>query len=329
MLELTENEVARWGRSIQIGSLRLAEQDYRLVELIDRINEDEFLADRLVFKGGTALNKLYFEDSARLSVDLDFNVLGTRDSVQDERAEMRRRLIGVLHDQDPEFDTYHEHSWEMLRVVGRYQPLAGEADEKIKIECSTVERFPITETVQKPLELPDGTTASVKTLPIDELIATKVRALYGRRKGRDVYDLMQARPLLETPELLRKMAIYYFYRSQIVYDPELIEGAMTDESQVRGFRQDIGPFLRADVDFDVEEALSTLPEAYDFLFDLDDRDEQFILLARHLLGKVGKRRASDVLEHENPLAWLFEGHTGISKRALEATRDTIYVHTDD
>lgn len=328
MLELTENEVSRWGRSVQMGSLRLAEQDYRLVDLVRRINEDEFLSDRLVFKGGTALNKLYFEDNARLSVDLDFNVLGTRDSVQDERAEMRNRLIDVLHDQDPDFDTYHEHSWEMLRVVGRYQPLAAETDEKIKIECSTVERFPITETIHKPLELPSGDTASIRTLPIDELIATKVRALYGRRKGRDVYDLIQARPLLERPELLRKMAIYYFYRSQIVYDPDLIEQAMTDESQLRGFRQDISPFLRADADFDVEEAISTLPEAYDFLFDLDERDEEFILLARHLLGKVGEKRAADVLEHEHPLAWLFEGHSGISKRALEATQDTIYVHTD-
>lgn len=91
MLELTETDVSRWGRSIGVGSLRLAEQDYRLVELVQAITEDDLLSERLVFKGGTALNKLYFQDNFRLSVDLDFNILGTRDSVQDERAQMRGR----------------------------------------------------------------------------------------------------------------------------------------------------------------------------------------------------------------------------------------------
>jgi len=68
-------------------------------------------------------------------------------------------------------------------------------------------------------------------------------ALYGRRKGRDVDHLIQARPLLEDPDLLRKMPIYYFYRSQIVYDPELIHEEMTDESQIEGFRRDIARIL--------------------------------------------------------------------------------------
>lgn len=156
---------------------------------------------------------------------------------------MRSRLIDVLHDQDPDVDAYHEHSCGMLRVVGGYQPLPTEADERVKIECSTVERFPITETVTRPLELPEGDTIQVQTLPVDELISTKVRALHGRRKGRDVDHLIQARPLLEDPDLLRKMPIYYFYRSQIVYDPELIHEEMTDESQIEGFRRDIARIL--------------------------------------------------------------------------------------
>lgn len=329
MLELTQDKVGRWGRSIGIGSLRLAEQDYRLVELVRAINEDEFLAPRLVFKGGTAINKLYFGGNSRLSVDLDFNILGTRDSVQDERDDIRSRLIEILGEQDPSFDTYHEDSWESLRVEGRYQPLAGGGEEKIKIDLTTVERFPITEVIEKPLEMPGGTSISVRTLPIDELIATKVRAFYSRRKGRDVYDLVRARPLLDDTTLLRKMAIYYFYRAEIIYDPDRLEEAMSDRSQIDGFRQDLDPFLRADADFNIEDAVNELPNAYDFLFDLDDRDHDFILLARYLLDHVGEDTASDVLEHEHPLAWLLEEQSGISERALNATLDDIYVHTEN
>lgn len=329
MLELTENEVQRWGRSIGIGSLRLAEQDYRLVELVRAINEDDFLASRLVFKGGTALNKLYFGGNARLSVDLDFNILGTRDSVQDERDEIRSRLKKVLEDQNPEFEIFYDDSWESLQVTGRYQPLAGGGREKIKIDLATVERFPITEIITKPLTTPDGGTVSVRTLPIDELIATKIRAFYSRRKGRDLYDLIQARPLLDDTTLVRKMAIYYFYRAKIVYDPDLLEEAMSDPRQIDSFRQDLDPFLRADADFDVEDAIKELPRAYDFLFDLDDRDNDFILWARYHLDKVSKETASKVLDHDHPLARLLENQSGISDRARNATPADIYVQTEE
>lgn len=328
MLELTEARALKWARHLGAGSLRVAEQDYRLVHLVQAIAQDDLLGPRLAFKGGTALNKLYFGENARLSADLDYNVLGTKDAVQAGRGELRGRLVHLLREQDPSFAITHDHSWELLRVTGRYQPLVGGGTEKIKVELSTVERFPITRTVTQPLRMPDDTTVDVLTLPIDELVSTKVRALYGRRKGRDVYDLHQARPLLSDLELIRKMVLYHLYRGRIVYDADKLHGAFADVGRLEFYRRDLKAFLRAGAAFDIDRAIAQLPGQYDFLFQLDDRDHEFLLLARHLLGWIGEKRAAQALRHEHPLARLFDGRSDISEEALRATIDDIRVHME-
>lgn len=326
MLELTEAKVNRWGRRIGIGSARLAEQDYRLVELLRAIAEHDDLGARLAFKGGTALNKLYLGGVSRLSVDLDFNVLGTKDDVQGARAALRSAVVGLFEDQDPAFVTTHDHGWALLRVTGQYQPLSGGAPEKIKVELSMAERFPVTQIVTRPLAHPGGAAVPVRTYPIDELVATKLRAWYGRRKGRDIFDLHRARPLLSNPTLVRKMALYYFYRGGIVYDPDLLHATFTAKGEKAAYRGDVSTFLRADAGFALDEALVELPAMYGFLFSVDERDAEFLLLAKHLLGKIGAKRAAAALQHKRPVARLFEGQPGVSEEALTMTKEQLAIH---
>jgi predicted nucleotidyltransferase component of viral defense system len=54
------------------------EKVIRLLDLLTQINQDNFLTDRLVLKGGTALNLFVF-DMPRLSVDIDVNYIGSPD----------------------------------------------------------------------------------------------------------------------------------------------------------------------------------------------------------------------------------------------------------
>ncbi len=53
----------------------IVEQDYVLSWLLYGIAQTEELRGKLVFKGGTALKKIYFGDSYRFSQDLDFTAL--------------------------------------------------------------------------------------------------------------------------------------------------------------------------------------------------------------------------------------------------------------
>ena len=65
----------------------------RLVELLQELFEDTFLATRLALKGGTALNLFHF-DLPRLSVDIDLNYIGAldREMMLDERPRSSREF---------------------------------------------------------------------------------------------------------------------------------------------------------------------------------------------------------------------------------------------
>jgi predicted nucleotidyltransferase component of viral defense system len=64
---------------------------------IDAINVHSFLKDRLVLKGGTALN-LFIFDVPRLSVDIDLNYVGAqdRDTMLKERVLIEQDLEAVF-----------------------------------------------------------------------------------------------------------------------------------------------------------------------------------------------------------------------------------------
>ena len=63
-------------RSLETGFRpEIMEKVWHLMAILDGISVHPFLKDRLVLKGGTALN-LFFFDLPRLSVDIDLNYIG-------------------------------------------------------------------------------------------------------------------------------------------------------------------------------------------------------------------------------------------------------------
>ena len=57
----------------------ILEKVYRLLDVFQQIMSVPFLQERLVLKGGTALNLFCFEQLPRLSVDIDLNYIGALD----------------------------------------------------------------------------------------------------------------------------------------------------------------------------------------------------------------------------------------------------------
>ena len=54
----------------------ILEKVYRLLTTLDQFMSVPYLRDRLVLKGGTALNLFYFNEVPRLSIDIDLNYVG-------------------------------------------------------------------------------------------------------------------------------------------------------------------------------------------------------------------------------------------------------------
>ncbi|MFT5530949.1 MAG: hypothetical protein ACI91O_000965 [Candidatus Poriferisodalaceae bacterium] len=66
---------------------------------------------------------------------------------------------------------------------------------RVKVEMNTFERSPARPTVTRHYVVDSpwfSGAADVATFTLEELIATKIRALYQRRKGRDLFDLWLA-----------------------------------------------------------------------------------------------------------------------------------------
>lgn len=99
-------------------------------------------------------------------------------------------------------------------LVFRVQPTnvgAGEIHLKVEINCK--EHFSVFPMVRVPFSVvSDWFTGSceVLTYELDELVGTKVRALYQRIKGRDLYDVYTALSM-EQLDLERVMEAYDRY----------------------------------------------------------------------------------------------------------------------
>ena len=90
MKMLTEEEIRRIAkrRNMSVG---LTEKDYVIEWLLKGIYESN-VKDNLIFKGGTAIKKVYFQETWRFSHDLDFTALNS------DRENTRNQLEGVFRD---------------------------------------------------------------------------------------------------------------------------------------------------------------------------------------------------------------------------------------
>jgi predicted nucleotidyltransferase component of viral defense system len=321
MLRLTERDLRVWADEQGISDLLFAELDYRLVKSLEAFYRDDFLSKRLCMKGGTAINKLYLGETSRLSVDLDFNQIGPKEEVLKERRDVRERIVALLKKQDDSYVIHSERRYEQTRIKARYKTVAGPI-RSFKIEISHVERFPIVSPVRKQVKTPDG-LADVITYTLEELTATKLRALLERFKGRDIYDLYFISQLKPDPAVTRKMFLYYFYRSRKVFNPKVHYKNLTKRYESGNYTDDVSAFIKPTVKFDLTKAAKNVISKYSFLNELDSQDKDFLMLAGILLGKkVPKESFARLQKVDTPLKLLF-GTMGISQEASEISTNEI------
>ncbi len=95
----------------------------------------------------------------------------------------------------------------------------------------------------------------ITTYTLEELLATKLRALYQRRKGRDLFDLWLG--VLEgKADAVRIIHVFRHYmenESQTV-DRMRYEKNLQEKMRHRGFLSDLNPLLPANAMYDVQEA---------------------------------------------------------------------------
>lgn len=166
------------------------EKVHRLITILEFINGNAFLRDRLVLKGGTALNLTIF-NLPRLSVDidLDFHSYDSRDTVLKERGKVRELLHEHLKRTGYEISKKSKDYFALESIVARFQNNSGNYDN-IKVEINYSLRHHIWEPAMRKINTKlFGPRGKVKTLNGIELLASKTAALFNRLAARDFYDL--------------------------------------------------------------------------------------------------------------------------------------------
>jgi predicted nucleotidyltransferase component of viral defense system len=163
-----------------------AEQDLIISSALVEAFSHPLAADSLAFRGGTALFKLYMTPF-RYSEDIDL-VQVTAGPIGPIMGAIQEHLNPWLG--APKRD----RSEGRVTLTYRIQSEEG-LPLKLKVEINSREHFSVYDLHQ--VEFRGGSrwfsgAASILTYHLDELLATKVRALYQRKKGRDLFDLWKA-----------------------------------------------------------------------------------------------------------------------------------------
>lgn len=129
---------------------------------------------------------------------------------------------------------------------------------KLKIEVNTREHFSVYGLQGIPVKLVSEwkmSEALVPTYGLDEILATKLRALYQRKKGRDLFDLWYALSNSDVNVNRVIEAFKYLMKEEDnnVTQKEFIEN-MEKKIEDSDFRGDMNGLLRSGVVYDIIEA---------------------------------------------------------------------------
>jgi len=153
-----------------------------LVEIFGAAN----LGRRLAFRGGTALFKMYLHPGVRYSEDIDLVQIASEPigEIFDAIRAVLDPWLGA-----PRRELKAGSSNLFYRFVSEEEP---PKSLRLKIEINSREHFTELGYVRLPFGMRSrwwsGDT-EVTTFALDELLGTKLRALYQRKKGRDLFDL--------------------------------------------------------------------------------------------------------------------------------------------
>ena len=254
--------IQEWHENVPWDTDAMVEQDLIICRALISIFSDEFLASQLAFRGGTALHKLYLQPQPRYSEDIDLVqiVPGPIKPILYRLGEVldwlpNRRTAQKKHSNK----MYFKFDSEMLPVEHL----------RLKIEINCFEHFNVLGLVKVPFKMKNGWfsgEAELTTYHFEELMGTKLRALYQRKKGRDLFDMHKGLTTREC-DIEKVLQCYKKYMEFVVERApsykEYVQN-MQEKMEDREFLTDVNKLLRPGTVFNPQEAYQLV---YDKLID--------------------------------------------------------------
>ena len=241
---------APWPESVQV------EQDLILSRSLVELYRRPQIAEGLAFRGGTALHKLFFHPARRYSEDIDL-VQRIAGPIGGLIAEVRAALDPWLG--GPRWKQGEGRFTLTYRFESSFEPIV---IAKLKIEINTREHFSVLGDSVRNFEVSNpwfSGAATISTYHLPELLGTKARALYQRKKGRDLFDLHLGltEANVDDADLVRCLLQYMEFTGSSITRARF-EANIAEKLRDPLFLADIDTFLRPGVSFDSQEGWRVL-----------------------------------------------------------------------
>jgi len=245
--------ITEWSHEVPWKSNEQVEQDLVICRALIHLFSDEWLASSLAFRGGTALHKLYLSPQARYSEDID--LVQIRKEPIKETIQRIQEALSFLGESSVKPKKNGNQIF--YKFDSEFPPVQ---KLRLKIETSTREHFTVMGFHKTSFKLESSWHSGcceINTYNLEELLGTKLRALYQRRKGRDLFDLYIA--LMRKPELNTNAIIesYKEYMNRSVDKPPTQKQFLLNmEEKIidSEFLGDTKALLRHGIDYDPENA---------------------------------------------------------------------------
>jgi predicted nucleotidyltransferase component of viral defense system len=246
---IPQSYIIEWSQHVPWQTNEQVEQDLVICRALIEIFSDDWLAERLAFRGGTALHKLYLNPQPRYSEDIDLvqvRVEPIKETIQ--RLQSRLSFLG-----DSAVKPRRDGTQILFRFESEFPPAQR---LRLKVETNTREHFSVLGYHPFPFEVESSWFSGkcdLTTYQLEELLGTKLRALYQRKKGRDLYDLFIA---LTKKIDLDKDALLRSYRHYMDFStgnsPSKKEYILNMEQKMKDpeFLGDTMALLRTEISYD-------------------------------------------------------------------------------
>lgn len=253
--------IQEWSAKAPWPDSQQVEQDLIICRALCDLFNSPALAGKIIFRGGTAINKLLFDKPLRYSEDIDLvqakpEAIGaTIDAVRDTLSWLGKCRRAQA-----------EHS---MHLVFQFAPeVAPDTTLKLKIEINTREHESLYGVTRYPFSVDNRwfrAESEIASFAPEELFGTKLRALLQRRKNRDLFDLHVGLKQLSL-DPTRIVACFEHY---LALEGNPISRAVAErrmlEKLTHNLNDDIAPLLSADITFNENDSIQAFNAVWETL----------------------------------------------------------------
>ena len=233
--------ITAWGQHVPWQTPEQIEQDLVICRALVQIFNDPLLATSLAFRGGTALNKLYLQPQPRYSEDIDLVQI-----TAGPFGPLIDRLRDVLDFLGrPQIKSKNNNTTLVFKFESEFPPVQ---TLRLKVETNCREHFSALGWHYADFAVESDWyqgSCQLTTYYLAELLGTKLRALYQRRKGRDLFDLHRAltTTAVDPAQIVACFQQYMAAEESTVSQQQFLDN-LTDKMENVGFLGDTTALLR-------------------------------------------------------------------------------------